>query len=60
MQLTALRAAAERPRVRRAWRVTESVKVRLPGCRRAEGKEKGKGVAVRRGLKEVQSETAGR
>jgi len=27
---------------------------------RAEGKEKGKGVVVRRGLKEVQSETAGR
>jgi hypothetical protein len=27
---------------------------------RAEGKEKGKGVAVRRGLKEAQSKTAGR
>lgn len=27
---------------------------------RAEGKEKGKGVVVRRGLKEAQSEAAGR
>jgi hypothetical protein len=36
------------------------VQVRLPGFRRAEGKEKGKGVAARRGLKEAQSETAGR
>ena len=47
-------------RVRRAWRVTSWVKVLWPGFRRAEGKEKGKGVVVRRGLKEVQSETAGR
>ena len=47
-------------RVRRAWRVTSWVKVLWPGFRRAEGKEKGKGVVVRWGLKEVQSETAGR
>jgi hypothetical protein len=40
--------------------VTLSVQVRLPGFRRAEGKEKGKGVVARRGLKEAQSETAGR
>jgi len=36
------------------------VKVLWPGFRRAEGKEKGKGVVARRGLKEAQSETAGR
>jgi hypothetical protein len=36
------------------------VKVLWPGFRRAEGKEKGKGVAARRGLEEVQSEAAGR
>ena len=36
------------------------MKVPTPGFRRAEGKEKGKGVAVRRGLKEAQSESAGR
>jgi hypothetical protein len=32
----------------------------MPGVRGAEGKEKGKGVAARRGLKEAQSENAGR
>jgi len=32
----------------------------MPGYRGAEGKEKGKGVVVRRGLKEAQSEDAGR
>ena len=31
-----------------------------PGFRRAEGKEKGKGVVARRGLEEAQSEIAGR
>jgi hypothetical protein len=31
-----------------------------PGIRRAEGKENGKGVVVRRGLEEAQSEDAGR
>jgi hypothetical protein len=36
------------------------VQVLWPGIRRAEGKEKGKGVVARRGLKEAQSETAGR
>jgi hypothetical protein len=36
------------------------VKVPVPGFRGAEGKEKGKGVSVRMGLKEAQSETAGR
>ena len=54
------REAFSYPDVRRAWRVTSSVKVRWPGIRRAEGKEKGKGVAARRGLKEAQSEAAGR
>ena len=42
--------------VRRAWRVTWPVTVRLPGFRRAEGKEKG--VVARSGPKEVQSEIA--
>ena len=32
----------------------------MPGFRGAEGKEKGKGVVVRRGLKEAQSKSAGR
>jgi len=36
------------------------VKVPTPGFRRAEGKEKGKGVVVRQGLKEAQSKSAGR
>ena len=36
------------------------VKVLAPGISGAEGKEKGKGVAVRLGLKEAQSENAGR
>ncbi len=31
-----------------------------PGVRGAEGKEKGKGTVARRGLKEAQSENAGR
>jgi hypothetical protein len=35
------------------------VKVLWPGIRRAEGKEKGKGVAARRGLEEAQSELRG-
>ena len=57
-------------RVRRAWRVTSKVEVLWPGLaapavrptplRRAEGKEKSKGVAARRGLKEAQSKAAGR
>ena len=46
--------------VRRAWRVTSQVRVLWPGIRRAEGKEKGKGVVARRGLEEAQSEAAGR
>jgi len=36
------------------------VGVPTPGFRRAEGKEKGKGVVARRSLKEAQSENAGR
>jgi hypothetical protein len=44
----------------RAWHRTYGVKVPVPGFRGAEGKEKGKGVVVRRGLEEAQSETAGR
>ena len=36
------------------------MKVLLPGVRGAEGKEKGKGVAVRRGQEEAQSKSAGR
>lgn len=63
------RPAAHEERVCRAWHVTmcapgmaryfvgESPMARF---RRAEGKEKGKGAVVRRGLKEVQSEAAGR
>jgi hypothetical protein len=47
-------------RVCRAWHRTYGVKVPVPGFRGAEGKEKGKGVVVRRGLEEAQSETAGR
>jgi len=54
------RTAGEFKRVRRAWRVTSQVRVLWPGIRRAEGKEKGKGVVARRGLEEAQSEAAGR
>ena len=36
------------------------MEVPTPGFRGAEGKEKGKGVTVRRGLKEAQSKSAGR
>ena len=36
------------------------MKVPVPGLSGAEGKEKGKGVVVRQGLEEAQSETAGR
>ena len=54
------RAGRSLLRVRRAWRVTLQVRVLWPGIRRAEGKEKGKGVVARRGLEEAQSEAAGR
>ncbi len=54
------RSACYFERVRRAWRVTSQVRVLWPGIRRAEGKEKGKGVVARRGLEEAQSEAAGR
>ena len=54
------RGAPQFERVRRAWRVTLQVRVLWPGIRRAEGKEKGKGVVARRGLEEAQSEAAGR
>jgi predicted Zn-ribbon and HTH transcriptional regulator len=47
-------------RVCRAWHRTYGVKVPVPGFSGAEGKEKGNGVVARRGLKEAQSETAGR
>ena len=47
-------------RVCRAWRTTSGVEVPGPGVRRAEGKEKGKGVVVKRGLEEAQSKAAGR
>ena len=60
MQRTALRAAADAERVCRAWHVAYGVRVPVPGFRGAEGKEKGKDVAVRRSLKEAQSEHAGR
>lgn len=53
-------AASELRRVCQAWHVTSWVQVPWPGLRRAEGKEKGKGVVVRRGLEEAQSEPAGR
>ena len=51
---------AELGRVCRAWHIACEVKVLAPGVRGAEGKEKGKGVVVRRGLEEVQSKSAGR
>ena len=47
-------------RVCRAWHRTREVKVLLPGVRRAEGAEKGKGVIARWGLEEAQSNAAGR
>ena len=50
-------------RVCRAWHRTSGVEVPpspTPGISGAEGQEKGKGVVVRRGLKEAQSESAGR
>jgi len=47
-------------RVCQAWHVTSWVQVPWPGLRRAEGKEKGKGIVARRGLEEAQSEAAGR
>jgi len=43
-----LAAARERQHVCRAWHEAREVKVLLPGCRRAEGKRKGKGVTARR------------
>ncbi|RJR22305.1 MAG: hypothetical protein C4582_06855 [Desulfobacteraceae bacterium] len=52
--------AGDRGRVCRAWHRTCGVEVPTPGFRRAEGKEKGKGDVARRGLKEAQSEDAGR
>jgi hypothetical protein len=53
------RKAAEFKRVRRAWRVTLWVKVLWPGKQR---RRQGEGQGRRRevGLKEAQSETAGR
>ncbi len=51
---------AELCRVCRAWHRTCEVKVLTPGVNGAEGKEKGKGVVVRRGLEEAQSKSAGR
>jgi hypothetical protein len=47
-------------RVCRACHRVSGVKVPVPGVSGAEGKEKGKGVIVRWGLKEAQSESAGR
>jgi hypothetical protein len=52
--------AAYRQRVCRAWHGACEVEVLTPGFRGAEGKEKGKGVIVRWGLKEAQSKNAGR
>ncbi|WP_347888057.1 hypothetical protein ABHF54_10450 [Nitrosomonas europaea] len=54
------REAGEFNRVCQAWHVTSWVRVPWPGLRRAEGKEKGKGVVAKRHLEEAQSETAGR
>jgi len=56
----ATRAAWPEGRVCRAWHRTREVKVLLPGVRRAEGQEKGKGVTATWGLEEAQSEAAGR
>ncbi len=53
-------SAADFDRVCRAWHRTCEVKVLTPGVNGAEGKEKGKGVVVRRGLEEAQSKSAGR
>jgi len=52
--------AADFSRVCRAWHRTSGVEVPTPGISGAEGQEKGKGVVARRGLKEAQSESAGR
>ena len=45
--------------MRRTWRVANGVEVPIPGISEAEGKENGKGVVVRRGLKEAASEMYG-
>jgi hypothetical protein len=47
-------------RVCQAWHRACGVQVPTPGIRGAEGEEKGKGVTARWGLKEAQSERAGR
>ena len=57
---TADAAGEGKQRVCRAWHRTGEVKVLLPGVRRAEGQEKGKGVTATWGLEEAQSEAAGR
>jgi len=53
-------SAAHVKRVRRAWRVTTSVRVRQPGRSKAEGWGNGKGVIVRWGLEEAEPEAEGR
>ncbi|OGW36462.1 MAG: hypothetical protein A2Y97_08500 [Nitrospirae bacterium RBG_13_39_12] len=55
-----LTATADFGRVCQAWHRACEVKVLTPGISGAEGKEKGKGVTVRRGLEEAQSKSAGR
>ena len=51
--------AADRRRVCQAWHRSSGVQVPVPGNRGAEGKEKGKGVTARWGLKEAQSKMRG-
>ena len=55
-----LHDAVHAGRVCRAWHVACGVKVSAPGKGEAEGKRKGKGAVVRRGLKEAQRESTGR
>ena len=52
-------AAGYRERVCQAWHRSSGVQVPVPGNRGAEGKEKGKGVTARWGLKEAQSKMRG-
>ena len=47
-------------RVCQVWHRTSEVKILAPGDRGAEGEEKGKGGTARCGLKEAQSNRAGR
>jgi hypothetical protein len=58
--LAAWLLSADSCRVCPAWHRAGEVKVLVPGFRRAENQEKGKGVIVKWGLKEAQFKRAGR